>query len=577
MSRRHGKLAVRALNQYRRRDVIAYLGLRYYLESSAARTDRWATDVAVDIATRQTRPAYLLVKHFKEVEISGAVVQRDIYLPGPNESLAEAALIDACTSAGSDFQPASCVYSYRPATGKDESGIFVHYIQGLKDRHTEITRACKGNPKARVAFFDIKRFYPTISTKLAEHAWTTACDRSALSKKIGELGIHFLSNHKEASGTLDGHLLTGPMFSHLIGNLVLNELDHQLANGPAKYLRYVDDITLIGSAQAIERSQKMVRKCLDQIGLELHAADSVKNQNITASDWLLGEYDFVESHRKTSWMSLIGDLKRMLVLHPNSTKDLSAALREEGFRLPIPDYTAVADEKGYQVQLQKLLSQPWFRKLANPLSIGGVLAQARTLRQDYKADLEMLLKMSERGGYEAKRALPKLRYRLGRLIYLAEPETLRSVSETTRKIQGLAMQSAVGRSVSDGDISSLIAYGTNATQAAAQAMRMSAYDKELIGAPKSIDELNALAIFNFNGLKVAPVQSNFEESPLFGFSSRGVDLAMMRNSDQFIQELACLHGISEYPRHADVLDTAFDAAENISFDAIEQSQHSFSY
>ena len=35
-----GLLAIRATNQYRRRDVLAYLGLRYYLDNSAARSDR---------------------------------------------------------------------------------------------------------------------------------------------------------------------------------------------------------------------------------------------------------------------------------------------------------------------------------------------------------------------------------------------------------------------------------------------------------------------------------------------------------------------------------------------------------
>jgi hypothetical protein len=38
---RPGILAVRAVNQYRRREVFAYLGLRYYLENTAARSDTW--------------------------------------------------------------------------------------------------------------------------------------------------------------------------------------------------------------------------------------------------------------------------------------------------------------------------------------------------------------------------------------------------------------------------------------------------------------------------------------------------------------------------------------------------------
>ncbi|MFM2320377.1 MAG: hypothetical protein RLZZ215_2998, partial [Pseudomonadota bacterium] len=39
------ELAIKALNQYRQRDVLPYLALRYYLSSSAGRQNRWIEDV----------------------------------------------------------------------------------------------------------------------------------------------------------------------------------------------------------------------------------------------------------------------------------------------------------------------------------------------------------------------------------------------------------------------------------------------------------------------------------------------------------------------------------------------------
>ena len=300
MSFRYGLLATRALNQYRRRDVVAYLGLRYYLENTAARADLWATDVAVDLAIRQSRASYLTVQHFKEIDVDGCISHRAIHLPGPNESLAEAALVDACARAGSEFDPGESVFSYRPATGDDESGIFVHYIHGLKLRHSEITKICNAQPDVRVAFFDIKRFYPTVPMQKSVSAWTNACDRSGLQKKFTELGLRLLSSHQEESAHSGGHLLTGPMFSHLIGNLVLRNMDQLLSIGPAKYLRYVDDLTLIGSPREIAESLQKAKRCLAELGLELHPESSTKTQNISAKDWLLGQHDFVDSHRKTS-------------------------------------------------------------------------------------------------------------------------------------------------------------------------------------------------------------------------------------------------------------------------------------
>ena len=570
-------LATRALNQYRRRDVVAYLGLRYYLENTAASTDLWATDVAVDLAIRQSHPSYLSVQHFKEIDRAGSITHRAIHLPGPNESLAEAALVDACARAGSEFRPANNVFSYRPATGNDESGIFVHYIHGLKDRHAEITRICESQADVRVSFFDIKRFYPTVPMQKAEEAWSHACSSSNLSKKFAELGLRLLASHKEKSISSGGHLLTGPMFSHLIGNLVLKNMDVLLGSGPAKYLRYVDDLALIGTPRQIAESLQIAQKCLAELNLELHPESSVKTQNISASDWLTGQHDFVESHRKTSWMSLVGDLKRMLVLHPDKSESLSTALRDEGFRLPVPDYSAVAAERKYQYRLQKLLSYSWFRRASSPLTVKGILEQAGTLRREYRSDLDMLLKMNDSGGYSAKRALPKLRYRLGRLIYLADPDLLGSVSASTRFVAGLEMQSTVAKSVATGNLSEVIRFGTNAAQAAAQAMRMSWYGQPLSASPKSQAEWDSLAMFGLNGLDLAGNLHDSERTSLFRFASQGVNADLMRTSDPFLQELSCLHGLSTKPRHADTLASPFDADETIAFDAVEQSQHSFSY
>jgi hypothetical protein len=64
---RPGRIATKAVNQYRRRDVFAYLGLRYYLESTSARSDQWARQVATTLVLRRKSPGYLRVDHFKEV------------------------------------------------------------------------------------------------------------------------------------------------------------------------------------------------------------------------------------------------------------------------------------------------------------------------------------------------------------------------------------------------------------------------------------------------------------------------------------------------------------------------------
>jgi hypothetical protein len=70
------------------------------------------------------------------------------------------------------------------------------------------------------------------------------------------------AQERSKAGNTDGcGILTGPMFSHLLGNLVLRELDEECSKSlPARYFRYVDDITLVGDADAVARSQDILHE-----------------------------------------------------------------------------------------------------------------------------------------------------------------------------------------------------------------------------------------------------------------------------------------------------------------------------
>ena len=60
------------------------------------------------------------------------------------------------------------------------------------------------------------------------------------------------------------------------------------------------------------------------------------------------------------------------------------------------------------------------------------------------------------------------------------------------------------------------------------------------------------------------------------FATGGADIELMKSSQPFMRELACLHGLTESPRHSDMLDKVFDEDEALALDAIEQLQHSIS-
>ena len=570
-----GLLAVRATNQYRRRDVLAYLGLRYYLDSSAARSDRWAQEVATDLVMRRDEPCYLTVQHFKEADSLGRVTHREMFLPGPNEALAEASLLDACARSGGVFAPASSVFSYRLATADDLSGVYQHYMHGLRQRHEAIASVCQRSPDAQVLHLDIRRFYPSVTIPRAISAWLAATESQGMSRDWIEVGLQLLHAHERASATRDGHLLTGPMFSHLVGNLLLRPVDNAMSQVPVGYFRYVDDITLVGTDAQIEGAMSTLKESLDNLDLSLHSQDSAKWLKVPAKTWLMGEKDFVESKRSNSWMSLIGDLKRLLVFSPELREPLLGELAANEIRLPVPDYAPTVQERGYKNRLTELLNAVWFRKIARRPTISQIVGQAIELRKQYEAETGQLLEtMNVPDPFLAKRLLPKIRYRFGRLAYLGKLSELGRLADAARAVPALAFQSAVAKSIATGDVNEILEYGVNAAQAVAQplSMRMPKVisDKPMLNPAAQ----QALAVLRMNGLSVQEPALGDTQSQLLKFATSGVDRSIMKSGEPFLRELACLHGLGEVPRHQTMLTTAFDAAEEITFDAIEQEHQS---
>lgn len=568
MTKRPGVFPVRAVNQYRRRDIVSYLGLRYYLANEAARTDEWVTDVAVDLVLRRPRGGYFRSFHFKDIDSTG-IKHREMHFPGANEALAEAALVDACAAAG--LRPNGRVFSYRPVAGDDRSGIFEHYMVGLNHRHAALTEACRKDITARVAFLDIRKFYPSISIDVAADLWQKKSRQTNLEKKYRELGAKLLSDYGSETSEAGGHLLTGPMFSHLIGNLVLSDLDELLSGGEAQYFRYVDDIALVGSTSAIRSAQCVIQKTLLPLGLELHDSSSSKTVSIDAQEWLDSAALFRDEPNSESWMRFIGSLKQFLLYQPDLAQELSEQFAEMGFRIPMPDYSGAVRESSYVQRFLSLARQKWYRLKLGEMSPGKLAQQAAVLRERYQSEVFGLLRrLGSLDGFVRKSLLPHTRYRMGRLAYLADKNELEEIGGIASEQPDLFFQSAVATAVATGQIDNILEMGGNASQAVAQPLRA-----EGKGVAFSLDSTSkvqsqALAVFALNGVEIQ-IEHVADRDPLVRFATRGADRSLYHSEDIFLRELACLHGISDSSRHTTVMDSAFDEAEEIAMDAVDQA------
>jgi hypothetical protein len=570
-------LAVRAANQYRRRDVLAYLGLRYYLENHCAQGDIWARDVSTHLVSTRVSPVYFRSYHFKEMD-GDSVVHRSIFLPGPNEAIAETALLYECSKYPA-FRSLPSVYSYRFPNLSSKEGMFQTYFPGFRERHKSIAEACSNLRGSIVRYTDIQNFYPNISKNLALKEWKSACDSSNISDTYRDLGEDLLAEHTKTAIAHDEGLglLIGPMFSHLIANLILAKVDKIMFEIMGeKYWRYVDDIVLVGDVDQVNDGRELLSSILGDMGFLLHKEG--KDFEVDSETWLEGAQDFIASEGK-AWNSLIANVKRFLIVKPDERIDLARAFSENEINIPLLDYSDVVLESSYLEKLSDWLARySWSLKSVRALTVQKIVEDAIRARQICHDKLNILLGKSPAiKGYARKRLIPKLRFYAGRLMFLATPDILSSVSSALVDYPELFLQSKVLNAIQSRDVSPLLKLGANAVQAAAQILRIQSSPVKCFLTSLGEVELQGIAILRLNGLSIDFKQDVIGETTndlLNQFALGNNPGELMKSDDPFIKEIACLRGIEKPLRHELMLDTAFDRDEQLIFDIINQLHQS---
>jgi len=560
-----GSIASACINQYRSRDIFAYLGLRYCLEAEVARSDDWAEGSAVQAVFAKKEGAYLRSYHFKQVTEDGGFEDRDLFIPSIPEALAEVALLRKCA----DYYNAalsSRVFSYRLDTVESSAGAFDPYMKGLRERQSQIAKVCRDIPDGEVLYIDIKKFYPSIRPESARAAWLLFCEQAKLDELWTDLGLKLIANYEVRSESKS--ILTGPMFSHFVANLVLREVDELAKEFEVEYFRYVDDITVVGKSEHVAKAVVVLREELAKRGFDIHGMESPKTLRLTTGDWIKSSNDFSPEEHSVAWMRLVGDIKKFLIFNNGKMGDLEDALFVLGVRLPIPDYAEAIKEASSYQKIRRLGLWNWLRFKTNAVSTSTILRDVEGLaKRLYSQANEALNQPCPADGYERKRAVSQLRYRLGRLLLLGQEQMLELLIPKLQEWPELTYHQEIMKALITGDCTNIVAMGSNVSQAVAQIFRPSLKTAKFSNIIKGDKETQGLAVFLLNGVTVEAKVANVEH-PILRFARGPVDKELMGSPRGLLQEIACLHGLGD-ARHPAVLRTAFDIDETMIFDALE--------
>lgn len=560
---RPSPLASRVVSQYRSRDVFAYLSLRYFLESDLASTDQFIRKNVPQIVRGYNSSAYLESLIFKEFGDDGQVIHRDFYVPSAAEALAEAVLLEEVSQSASVPDREVC-FSYWVGQSRSRKNIYEPYMKGLKARQATIGRYIEANENTYVQYLDIKKFYPSLNLELLGAEWTKFCHGQNVSNWATRLGSKLIEKQRLSSE--NGGMLVGPMFSHFLANVAMREIDQRLRSLPCLALRYVDDFVLVGSRREISDASLALKNWLSELGLELHSTEDEKSFSVGGNEWLTGLEDFEAGPISEAWMRLVGDIKKVLILDIEDGGRLADVLHSEGFRIPIADYSSANLEASTFEKIRELGIWGWLFKRAYGVNSESIVRDALRLRELVEAQiLDLTSKPRRLDTFAQKRLATKLRYRLGRALYLSEENFLSEARNRISDWPELAVHHAIAGALVSKKCDDVISLGTNVAQSTAQLFRASletAIFEKSISQPA---EQLGVSIFILNGVPVRASEVN--DSLALRLANGPLDVPMFRETTGFFKELACLHGLGE-ARHSKVFNEAFDISNDINFDAI---------
>lgn len=450
-------VAARALNFVRREHPATYCALRMLVDSIPRDViGPWLR------AYVQRRPATLRYQTqrrysvYKGVSESG-LEYRQCLIPSPVSLLTEVWAL-ALMARVAQFHPHKSVYSYLWAS-KDSPHIFEHFFDGYLRRELDVARACEAlGPNAAVIISDIKGFYRSVRMDRLQpivHARIADAGFSNDERTIVEFAVEaYFTKWNIKHG-----IPIGPPLGHVLGQLYLSEIDHDLYTAfPAQYFRYVDDIIVVCESDRVDATRAAIHEAIKRQGLD---PNPDKDEVVSHDEWLAHAIAIGSQPNQDQFAHVRKEV-RVWTDRVRETASLESALRQAGTSLPIVPLRTKPDG------VTEWLADTFYKQVSK-IVIPRLVAQISGVRDSLWNRLRDLENTSvQPTGSSRKWHIQSIRFTVNRLMQLVSRDGQSELARRIPDLDELRPLRAAVLALSDGDATHVLPFPGPMTSAVAR-------------------------------------------------------------------------------------------------------------
>lgn len=576
-------LAARAINACRKLHLPTYVATRILLNSViSSKQSSWIQQTIPRKHSVLSSESYMRSSRFKKIEPGNGIEYREFQIPSPTALLSEA-LVLRYFSESKEFKKSSRVYSYLWPESEESPFNYEHYISGYKRRNIDIANYLYKNPEKVVLISDIEKFYPSIPQDKLNQKLTAKLHASDLPPDIIDLALSLFNAVSIRNNDGIG-IFTGPEFSHLCGDLILDEIDASLEKqfGEA-YFRYVDDIILIVDKKDLEKTKNLLSLLLSHENLTIHPD---KTEEVPGHFWLSNGPHINTNVTSGSFEALVFKIKAFLSMRPTRQKSLEQLLNESNIFLPIYSIANSSQNHEFRNKLKQLYSTGW------KVAIKALFTDEEDILEDAielktRINDELLTLLSQliplSPAIHKKWHIQKLRYFLNRAVYLLDLPQLELIMTKIQHITELVENYSLIEALIYGDSSKL----SDLPGPAATAFGSLMYSRQRYVSKNTVEisnndslhvtESNAVfALWNLIDIKTDSLTPDMGLGAYLSFCQAKKANRVNKEKFTYIDEIACLSDSVNRSEIVNILQSRFSDSEENVLDALSIG-HEYEY